>query len=91
MKIILVIMNISELIPENMVFVNDKPLFTEGLLHERTHDILIERHIHSSLIIKGISINEEDDVGYESDTDRSNEKISKNQADEETVPTTCHK
>ena len=83
-------MNISELIPENMVFMNDKTLVPEGLLNERTHDTLIERHKHSSFHIKGISINEDDAVGYESDTDQSNEKISKIQADQETVPTTCH-
>ena len=70
--------NISELIPDNMVFMNDKTLVPEGLLNERTHDTLIERHEHSSFHIKGISINEDDAVGYESDTDQSNEKNKQN-------------
>ena len=71
-------MNISELIPENMVFMNDKTLVPEGLPNERTHDTLIEIHTHSSFHIKEISINEDDAVGYESDTDQSNEKNKQN-------------
>ena len=38
--------NISELIPENIVFMNEKTLVPEGLLNERTHDTLIERRTH---------------------------------------------
>ena len=84
------VMNISELIPENMVFMNDKTLVPEGLHNERTHDTLIERHKNSSFHIKGISINEDDAMCYGSDTDQSNEKRSKIEADQETVPTTWH-
>jgi len=65
------------MIPENMVFMNDNTLVPEGKLNERTHDTLIERHKHSSFHIKGISINEDDAVGYESDTDQSDEKDKK--------------
>ena len=71
-------MNTSELIPENMVFMNDKTLVPEGLLNERAHDTLTERHKHSSFHIKGILINEDNAVGYESDTDQSNEKNKQN-------------
>ena len=45
--------NISELIPENMVFMNDKTLVSEGLINERTHDTLIEMHKHSSFHTRG--------------------------------------
>ena len=38
--------NISELIPGNMVFINDKTLVPKGLLNERTNDTLIERGFH---------------------------------------------
>ena len=36
-------MNISELIPENMVFIDHKILVTKGILNERTHDTYILR------------------------------------------------
>ena len=71
-------MNISELIKENMVFMNEKALAPKGLLNEITHDTLIERHTYSSFHIKGISINEDDAVCYESDTDHSNEMNKQN-------------
>ena len=61
-----------------MVFINDKKLVPEGLLNKRTHDKLIERNQHDSFHIKEISINEDDAVGYESDTDQSNEKNKQN-------------
>ena len=47
-------MNISELILENIVFVNEKTVFPRGLINDRTRNTLIDRHKHNLFHIKGI-------------------------------------